>query len=305
MQSAQNAQVDGVEVFTRLGDPFRGFENHRHAGEARVRDDPPERFETDPAKADSRVPIHPASPRFDAVVEVQDPDPAQPDGPVERLDGGIVTCVVVQGIARRENMAGIDANSQPLGLGNCIKDDLQMLESVPQATPLPRGGLQVDPDAQPFCPAMHLVQCPSHARQPGLLAAADMRSGVGDDVADSQRLGPFQFDNHGVDRPIPERVVGAGEIDEVRIVRNRSRQTRLRQTFGKGLDLRVGQGLRIPLVIVFGEELQRRKTDFTCGENRVVMSAGGGHVGAKSGNHRGLSVLWLVPSGKSAVAVAR
>ena len=44
------------------------------------------------------------------------------DGPVQRIHRFIVLLRGRQGIARRENVAGVDANAQPLGLGDPVED---------------------------------------------------------------------------------------------------------------------------------------------------------------------------------------
>ena len=140
----EHAQVDGIEIRAVLH-PLGCLQDHRDRTEPGVTDDPAKRLQAQMPAADAGVAIDPAPALATAVVEVPDPDPADPDRPVQCIHRSIVLVRGRQGIPCRKNMAGVDANAEPLRLGDPVEDRAQVLEPMPEAGPLPRGGLEVDP----------------------------------------------------------------------------------------------------------------------------------------------------------------
>src|SRR5262249_50623416 len=110
---------------------------------------------------------------------------------------------------------------------------------------------------EPGAAGVNLVQRRDYTGQARLLAAAGMRAGVHDEVAQSQRLGAFQFRREGIDRLAVQLVLGGREVDEVRVVGGRQLQPRVRKRLTERTDFLVGKQLRFPLCRVLGEDLDR------------------------------------------------
>src|SRR5262245_3384457 len=134
-QPSQHTEVNSVHVAT--GSVFLGrLQDHRPVAEAWIVDQQAERFRAQTALADRCVPIDPAAPRFEAIVDVKDLEPAQADHLVEFLHRGTVLGFRVQGVAGGEDMAGIEADAVTVRLGHERQDAGQVFEAVPQRTPL-------------------------------------------------------------------------------------------------------------------------------------------------------------------------
>ena len=84
-----------------------------------------------------------------------------------------------------------------------------------------------------------------------------------------------------LDRLFPEGFFGAGQIDQVRRVRDRIGDPRL----GKGRPKRpcvlVGERRRVPLIVILREELHRLEPDRPSGVYRTIAPAGDRHVRAE------------------------
>ena len=128
-------------------------------------DQMPKRFQPHLPGPDRRVAIDAAAAFAATIVQVPDAQAIQPDGPVQPVDRFIVLLRRAQGIARRENMAGVRADAQPLGMCRRGRGSPEMLEAVAQAGPLAGGRLQVDHDSQAFGAAVNLDREPARSAQ--------------------------------------------------------------------------------------------------------------------------------------------
>ena len=88
--------------------------------------------------------VDPAAARLQAVVEMPHTYPPHPDCPFQVRNQFSIPLNRGNGVARRKEMTRIQANSQPLWRGHSLNNPLQMLQFVPQTTPLPGRRLQVD-----------------------------------------------------------------------------------------------------------------------------------------------------------------
>ena len=114
-----------------------------------------------------------------------------------------------------------------------------------------------------------------------VLAATHMRAGVRHEVGNAECRAALQLVGEGGDRLLPVGVVGAGEIDQVRVVNDHRANA---GTFGLGLikgDVGVGVGLGLPLALVLGEDLHRLDADRGAAGERLADAARDGHVCAK------------------------
>ncbi len=127
------------------------------------------------ALTDPRMAIDPASPLTTAVVEMPDPDPIHTDRPVEIMHRPIVIILGRERIACRENMAGIDANPKALRGFDLREDRAEVLEPVPETSPLPRRRFQGNPGGQAFGPVMDLIDARRDPLQAFLFTGTDVR----------------------------------------------------------------------------------------------------------------------------------
>ncbi len=132
-----------------------------------------------------------------------DPDPTDTHGPIQVIHRLMVLHTRREGIARRENVAAIQANPEPIRLLDPLEDFREMFEPMPEATPLPGRDFEVDRHGTSARPAVDLVQSLGDACQAGLLSGAGMGAGVGHEIGDAQGLAALNFDGHRVDGLIP------------------------------------------------------------------------------------------------------
>jgi hypothetical protein len=78
---------------------------------------------------------------------------------------------------------------------------------------------------------------------------------VGHEIWNPEPVGAEHFQNERVDRFLPQRRVGAGQVDEVRIVRQRVDDAKLLQFSLEPVDIVLGKLLGPPLVVVLREKL--------------------------------------------------
>src|SRR5262249_50386732 len=126
---AQGAQVDRVQLLVPLASLGR-LQDHGQPLEPGVVDEVTERLEAEATPADGRVPVDPAPALAQAVVHVPDADAADAHRPDSSTQGRIVLLPGPQGIAGRENVAGVRADAEPLGLGDEVEDAGEVLEAT-------------------------------------------------------------------------------------------------------------------------------------------------------------------------------
>ena len=73
----------------------------------------------------------------------------QPDNPIKLLHRRGVSLGRADVVARREHVAGVQADDQALRLLNTVQDTRDLLEPAPQIRPLPRRRLDGDPHFRP------------------------------------------------------------------------------------------------------------------------------------------------------------
>ena len=154
------------------------------------------------APADVLVAVDPGADGRAAVVEVEGLDPLEADRPVERLPSWPrYSRAVAQRIAGGEDVAGVEADAQPVGVLHAVEDRGQVLESPAERGSLAGRGFQqaVGLDGREVW-AWISSSARTMRRSPSVSLAGGVGAGMGDDVGDAQRLGPVQFDDKRVDR---------------------------------------------------------------------------------------------------------
>lgn len=104
---------------------------------------------------------------------------------------------------------------------------------------------------------------------------------MGHDIRNPQSLGPQKFDHEGVDRLLPQRVVGTGQIDQIRVVRDRVTDSQFGERALKAAHIVVGQLLGPPLVVVLGEQLDAIAAGGLGNLDGLVIAAGNRHVSSQ------------------------
>src|SRR5690606_4401647 len=104
----------------------------------------PEGFEPHFSFANSRMAVDPRAERLEAVVQVKGLNELVTDEAIERADCGAIFLLRSHRVPRRKDVASIETNPEPVGVGHPIEDLCQLLKPAPEARPLPCGRLEQD-----------------------------------------------------------------------------------------------------------------------------------------------------------------
>ena len=137
-QAFQRPEIDRVELLS-VAFALLGFEVHRDVGETRVVDDVSERLHTKKPFADVFVPIHAATERLLAVVEMPSANTFHADGLVELGHRRGVLRGRLQWISGGNDVARIDTDAESLGIADFMQHQADLLEAMTETRPLPGG----------------------------------------------------------------------------------------------------------------------------------------------------------------------
>ena len=182
--------------------------------------------------------------RLLAVVEVEGLYAAEADFAIELGHRGRVLLGGFERITGREGVARVDAHSQSLGLGNAADDRPQVLEPPAERAALPCRVFQCHAGGDARGLAMDPIERLDDAANPLLFGAVGVGAGMRDDERHSQRFGAEQLDAQRLGRTLPQRVVRAGEVDEIGVVRQRMFDLQFGERGAESLGVLVGQLLR-------------------------------------------------------------
>src|SRR5206468_6324621 len=113
---------------------FRSFQDFRHFGETTIIHETAEGLETDEPLADVHVAVDTAPELLLAIVHVKNPHPLGADETVELPDGLLIARLGSNIVARGEEMAGIQADTDALLVASLFDHCRQVLKPVPEAT---------------------------------------------------------------------------------------------------------------------------------------------------------------------------
>src|SRR5262249_36358322 len=145
--------------------------------EARVVEQETERLQTDPALADVLVAVEVAAELPLRIVEVEGSDLADADRAGERCEGLLVSGGRAQVVPRREDMARIEADADPLRLADARQDVPDLLEASADGGPLSRPHFQQDARRGERPLRERLVERGRDPRAARLEPRADLRTG--------------------------------------------------------------------------------------------------------------------------------
>lgn len=279
-QGAESAQVDHVEVFAvflALG----GFEIHWEVAESPVAQEQAEGLEAEVTAADVGVAIDAAAEGFFRVVEVQGAELLEADGAVELAEGVAVVAGGVEAVSGGEDVAGVDADAEAVGIADGVENLGEVLEAVTERGALAGGGFEEGLDSEAGGLAVDLVEGGGDAAETDVLAGADVCSGVGDEVGEAEGLGAAELEDEAVDGAAVEGAVGAGEVDEVGVVAGGGCETGGADGLGEAADVFVGEVFGVPAVGALGEELDGLAAGASAGLGGFVMPACDRHVCAE------------------------
>ena len=128
---------------------------------------------------------------------------------------------------------------------------------------------------------MHFIQSSGHTRNARLLAAADVRAGMADQIRNAQHHAAGEFFDEEIDALTPERIIRRREIDQVTVMADGMLEL---QPVAVRLPISHRGWIErpdLPLLLVFGENLhgvERKAFGF---EKGIVHAAGDGEVGTE------------------------
>ena len=233
------------------------------------------------ASSNVLVTINTGAERSFAVVQVERLQPFRADLLVELPHRRPIVLRCSQGISGGEHVAGVETDSQAVRIFDAGEDFGEMLKPPPQVGSLPGRRFE---EQLGFCPwdlAMDLVQATDNRACARLFTACRVRAWMHHESLQSQGIGSLQLDHHRVDRLLPERLVRAGEIDQIRIVPDRVPHSGTGKCRFECVDLFGRQLLRPPLIVVLGEDLQAFTGRLFASFDRLFKAAGNRHVGAE------------------------
>ena len=201
-------------------------------------------------------------------------EPPQADRVIEGGEGLVERGLGRERVARREHVAGVEADADPPGQAGPSIDHGEhgpdLLECGPEARTLSGGGLDQDAGLQSggLCERVGDARCRSRDGLGQRLLAG--RARVGHHPGDAEHLGPLELLHEAQDRLLSQVGVGCGGVDQVGVVGHDQPQARGPDRCAEGG--RLGQVDRrcLPLVDVSGEDLQA----FAAGLHRPLDGPG-------------------------------
>src|SRR3954470_9636120 len=108
----------------------RNLEESGNLPESLVVHEVAERECPDGALADVGVTVDTRSERLHRIIEVEGADGPDPENPVELFESGLIAALRGDVVARGEDVAGVEADRDPIGAAARVADRPQLLESA-------------------------------------------------------------------------------------------------------------------------------------------------------------------------------
>src|SRR4029077_12899930 len=121
----------------------------------------------------------------------------------------------LQVVTGSEEMSGVDAHTETLGIAAATQDECEFLKRPAGRRPLPRGGLQRNPSLDLGHGLEDSIQAGHHLLEPHFNSLAHMGAGMEHKKWKAQALGHDQFFLKRAERQVVEGGVARREIDKI------------------------------------------------------------------------------------------
>ena len=108
-----------------------------------------------------------------------------------RRKRGLIILLRCERIAGGKGVARVDADAESLRVADAVEDRRQMLEPPTEPSALAGRVFQQHLGLEPACLSVSFVERADDLLEPGVLAGGGVGARMGDDVGDSELLGPL------------------------------------------------------------------------------------------------------------------
>ncbi len=243
---------------------------------------PAERLEPEAPVADVLVTIDTAAAGPLRIVAVKDLQPLDADDPIELIEGVAIACLRRDVVARRHEVARIEADADALRSTQVLDHRRQVLEPVAERPALARRMFE---QHHRLCARPRLEGDGNGVRDETQCLVVRPRRAcarVDDDAKQAKRRGAIDLIHECRDRLLAEERERRGEVDQVTGVRDDRLDAGLLDAAAEQPDFGGVERLAAPLVSVLGEDLQRLASVHDGALDGFRDAARDGHVRADS-----------------------
>ena len=213
------------------------------------------------------------------VVDVQRAQPAEPDDPVELVEHAGEPVGRADVVAGGEQVAGVEADAEPLAAAGDLDQPRELLERAPQRAARAGGVLQVQLAVAGLRQRLGDRGAGTVERRVDGAAALQRRARVQHDGVRAQRGAGAQRAGQRRERLGAEVRVLGGRVEQVDGVDQQRVDVRVAHRRAEVRDLLAGVLARLPLARVLVEDLDRARGPLDAALDGLRRAAGGGDVG--------------------------
>lgn len=150
-----------------------------------------------------------------AVIEMKCFDLLRSDNVVELPHGGSIFLLRSQRVTGGKDVTRIKTDPESLGRPDAFEQRGEMFEAPAEIRTLPGGSFEQAGCLRSARFAIHFIQCANDASQSMFFGGAHEGAWVDHEVGDAQLLDAQHLNHKGINRPLPERIIGAGKVDQI------------------------------------------------------------------------------------------
>jgi hypothetical protein len=184
LEGAEFGEVDDIPGLAIGGGLLGGFEDHGEVVEAGVGHDALEGVERDLAEADVLVSVGAAVARGFGIVEVPDAELMDVEEGFEFLEGLVEALRGGEVVTGGEEVCGVEADGESLGLFDGVDDFLEVFESPAEGGALSGGDFEAGDGFESWEVVVDLVEGLGDALDAQGFSVAEVSAGVSDEVLD-------------------------------------------------------------------------------------------------------------------------
>jgi hypothetical protein len=227
------------------------------------------------------VPVAPAAQAELRVVQVDRPHAREADPALQLVERLLVPCGCRHVVARRVEVARVEADPHALGTANGSQDLLDVLEAVAEVRALAGGHLEERHHVEAGRALEDVVEAAGDGGEPRLLPRPHVGAGMEDEVADAEGVAARHVGEEGGAAPPQRGGEGAAEVDEIGAVGEHDADAARREGGPEGRGLALAHGPGLPLELAAREDLDRLRGDGLSVLRRPEEPAGDGDVRAQ------------------------